>query len=111
MIFPTTVKDSMHCEAVHGDEIFRIIANVPNKKSPGLDGFTPKRIKEISTDIINPRTYIFNLSFTAGVVPDYLKHSKVIPFYKKGNEDNPGNYRPISLLNISDKIMERVMYN
>ena len=48
----------MYCEAVQSDEISRIIANLPNKKSPGLDGFTPKLIKEIGSDIINPLTYI-----------------------------------------------------
>ena len=47
----------MYCEAVQSDEISRIIANLPNKKSPGLDGFTPKLIKEIGSDIINLLTY------------------------------------------------------
>ena len=108
---PLTSKDSMYCETIHSDEITRIIANFPNKKSPGLDGFTPKLLKEVGNDVVHPLTYIFNLSFSKGVVPDYLKQSKVIPLYKKGNRDVPGNYRPISLLSIFDKIMEKLMYN
>jgi len=93
----------MCCDVVHSEESCKIIANFPNNKSrsPGLDGITPKLLKEISTDVIHPLTYIFNLSFTKGVVPDNLKQSKVIPLYKKGNRDNPGNYRPISLLSIT----------
>jgi len=108
---PSTSKCSMYCETIHCDEITKIIANFPNKKSPGLDGFTPKLLKEVSDDVAQPLTYIFNLSFSQGVVPDYLKQSKVIPLYKKGNKDIPGNYRPISLLSIFDKIMEKLMYN
>jgi len=82
----------MYCDTVHSDEISRIIANFPNNKSPGLDGITPKLLKEISTDVIRPLTSIFNLSFTIGVVSDYLKQFKVLPLYTKGNRDNPGNY-------------------
>jgi len=59
---PSTSKDSMYCDAVHSEEICRIIANFPNNKSPGLDGITPKLLKEISTDVIHPLAYIFNLS-------------------------------------------------
>jgi len=108
---PRTSIDSMYCDTIQSDEIFKIISNFSNNKSPGLDGITPKLLKEISTDIIQPLTYIFNLSFTNGMVPNYLKKSEVIPHYKKGNRDDPGNYRPISLMNIFDKIMEKLMYN
>ena len=73
----------MYCDAVHSEEICRIIANFPNNKSSGLDGITLKLLKEISTDVTHPLTYIFNLSFTKGVVPDNLKQSKVIRLYKK----------------------------
>jgi len=54
--------------------------------------------------------HIFNLSFTTGEVPELLKVPKVIPIYKKGETNQPGNYRPISLLSIFDKIMEKLMY-
>jgi len=54
--------------------------------------------------------YIFNLSFNCGEVPQSLKIAKVVPLYKKGDKDNPGNYRPISLLSIFAKMLEKLMY-
>ena len=66
-------------------------------------------MKEVCLDIANPLTYIFNLSFSTGVVPDSLILAKVIPIYKKGDRNDPGNYGLISLLTVVDKIMEKLM--
>ena len=41
-------------------------------------------------------TYIFNLFFTTGLLPDLLKIAKVVPIYRNRETDLPGNYRPIS---------------
>ena len=46
-----------------------------------------------------------------GIFPSKLKHAKIIPIYKDGNEDEPSNYRPISLLSIFNRLFEKVMYN
>ena len=43
--------------------------------------------------------------------PEQLNLAEVIPLFKKGATYLPGNYRPISLLNIFDKLLEKVMYN
>ena len=59
---------------------------------------------------MEPLLHIYNLSFLSGAVPNKLKIAKVIPIYKKGDPTHPGNYRPILLLNIFDKILEKLMY-
>lgn len=50
------------------------------------------------------------MSFNNGVVPDKLKLAKVIPLYKKDKADNIENYRPIALLSIFDKLLEKLMF-
>ena len=54
---------------------------------------------------------LFNCSFTTGTVPDHFKMAKVVPVYKKASPLMVSNYRPISLLSIFNKILERLMYN
>ena len=51
-----------------------------------------------------------NQSFITGKHPDALKISKVIPIHKGGDTCDLNNYRPISLLSIFDKIMEKLMH-
>ena len=52
---------------------------------------------------------MYNLSFEKGIVPDKLKTAKVIPVYKGGDSCLPQNYRPISLLKVFDKLLEKLM--
>jgi len=107
---PLSNKDSMFCDPITPDEIVRIIHNFPNNKAPGSDNINTKILKEIIDNIMLPLIHIYNLSFKTGIVPDLLKVAKVIPIYKKGEKHLPGNYRPISLLSIFDKILEKLMY-
>jgi len=69
----------------------------------------PRILKEICPEITNPLAHVFNLSFTTGIVPESLKLAGVIPVYKKGAKNESGNYRPISLLSVFDKILEKLM--
>ena len=100
----------MFCDPITPDEIAAVVSTFSNNKSPGPDNIGPKLLKYFLTDIVNPLVYIFNLSLTSGCFPQSLKTAKVIPLYKKGKRSNPSNYRPISLLSIFDKLLEKLMY-
>ena len=67
-------------------------------------------IVEVADEIIIPLEHIFNMSILTGVVPSDLKIAKVIPIFKKGDKSECCNYRPISLLNVFNKILEKLVY-
>ena len=51
-----------------------------------------------------------NISVVNGVYPSILKHAKIIPIFKGGDDTEAGNYRPISLLSNFNNIFEKVIY-
>ena len=79
--------------------------------APGRDGILPKHLKCISESIAYPLSKIANLSPEEGVFPTELKIAIVSPLYKAKDPMFFNNYRPISLLSVFSKIIERPMYN
>ena len=68
-------------------------------------------IKMATSAIADSLTYMFNQAFTLSSFPDEWKIAKVIPLFKSGHRNMPGNYRPISILPAISKIMEQILYN
>ena len=66
----------------------------------------------LASDIISPYlAKIINLSLKKSYFPSDLKCARVTPVYKsKGSYDDPGNYRPISVISYFAKIMEKIIY-
>jgi len=91
------------------DELYKSIMQLKNNKSPGADNIGPKLIKHVACELCYPLLYVFNPSVNKSLVPDTLKLAKVVPVLKGGNELLPNNYRPISLLNVFDKLLEKLM--
>lgn len=79
--------------------------------SPGHDGIQPDIIRENAEDLSAPLTHIFNCSFSQGKLHDDLKIASITPIFKAGDQENPNNYRPISILTTFSKILERIAYN
>ena len=61
----------------------------------------------MAPSIVGPLCHIINLSFVTGIFPDQLKIASVTPIFKQGKKDEPGNYRPISVLSPISKIIEK----
>ena len=104
------VTETIFLSPPNTEEISKEISFLNNKKN-GMDPFKTSIIKSIKNEITEVLVIIFNKSLEEGNFPNLLKIAKVIPIYKGGDNDNPVNYRPISLLSIFDKIFEKIVYS
>ena len=78
-------------------------------KSVGLEGIHPRVVREVADVVARPPPIIFEQSWRSGDIPDAWKGANVIPIYKKGPKEGPGNSRPISLNSLPGKAMEQVL--
>ena len=106
-----TNQSSIYLKPVTIDEILNLIKEINNKKSPGPD-LISGYIMKITRDTIGPvLTKLFNDCINKGIFPDLLKITEIIPLHKGGDRSIPTNYRPISLLPIIGKLLEKVISN
>ena len=61
-----------------------IVLCVKENKSPGVDGISPKILKETVEQISTPLAHVFNMSLKEGIVPFEWKEANIIPLFKKG---------------------------
>ena len=70
----------------------------------------PYFIKRIEPVILHFLTFFFNASLKTGFVPSQWKKAIVVPVLKKGDKNQPNNYRPISLTSSFSRIMESILH-
>ena len=93
------------------EAVLAIISSFKSKASSGHDGVSSKLVKDLKYSLAFPLlSIIINNSLAKGLVPNMAKLAKIIPIYKAKDKKNISNYRPISLLTVISKVLEKVVH-
>ena len=85
--------------------------SLKRNKASGIDDINSNIVLDFFEELKTPLFYIFRASLREGVFPDEMKIAKVSPIFKGGNNLQAENYRPISVLPVFSKILEKIMYS
>ena len=103
------VPESFFLFPVSPAECSNIINNLKNTKQD-RDSISMNILKTNREKIASLFCDLVNLCFTSGKFPKIFKDAIILAILKKGDPSDPLNYRPISLLNIFCKILEKCIH-
>ena len=107
------VQESPTLESISCSEsvVHDLLSTCKPNTATGPDGVTSRMLRETAPTIAPQLTKIFNQSLHQSIIPSSWKLSNVTPIPKGGNEASPLNYRPVSLLSLVSKILERIVHS
>ena len=91
--------------------IKKAVMALKNSKSPRPDKIPTKLFKDAIETICQPLTIVFNASLEKGTFPDIWKVARVTPVFKSGQKSNLSNYRPISVLSVFSRLLEKLAHD
>ena len=103
------VEDVFKFKRVQVSEVISLLSNLDIKKSTGPDGISALFLQQVAEEVATPLTFLYNKSLESGLVPMAWKKSNVTPVHKGGKTDDPGNYRPISVVPVVAKVFEKMI--
>ena len=89
------------------DDIYKIIKKLDTNNAHGYDMISIRMLKLCRVSICKPLKIIFKNFISNGFFPNDWKKANVVPIHKKNNKQVVSNYRPISVLLICSKLLEK----
>ena len=96
---------------IENEEIISLVRKINPNKATGSDGISGKMLLLCDDSVSIPLQIIYSNILSTSIYPDMWKLANVTPIFKKGDKQLINNYRPISLLPICDKILEKLIFN
>ena len=103
-------SESLHHFSTDVEEVATLLRHLDHTKSPGCDGVSTRVLKEGAAELAPSLTALFNFSLSHCVLPQDWKDATITPLFKKGDPHLSTNYRPISLLSVVSKVLERIVH-
>lgn len=108
---PFVVNSSIPDPVFTLDHVHSILRSLNQNKACPPKDISPVILSKCA-DVLAPLlNVLFNVSIQYHAVPSEWKKAHIVPVFKKGNKHSVHNYRPISLLPVVSKVMERCIFN
>ena len=104
--FPTMPKINIHPSGVK-----TLLEDLDINKATGPNLIPTRVLKECSSILAPVLAELFQNSTDTGMVPDDWLTANVVGIYKKGDKQEPANYRPVSLTSVTCKVLEHIIYS
>ena len=108
---PDRLNSSFFLESTTQSEIVEIVNSLCLNTAAGHDKIPMWSVKESINYIFELLTYVLNLSINSVIVHAQMKLARVVPLYKSGDKRLLSNYRPVSVLPVFSKFLEKAVYN
>ena len=92
------------------EEVHKLCKGINTMKSSGIDVLSSRLCKDAFMALEAQLVYLFTCSLATGRFPNKWKTAKIIPLFKGGDRENVNNYRPVSLLPIPGKLLEKIVH-
>ncbi|KAJ7407664.1 hypothetical protein BTVI_62456 [Pitangus sulphuratus] len=86
-----------------------LLNHLDTHKSMGPDGIHPRVMRELAEELTKLLSIIYQQSWLTREVSDDWRLANVTPIHRKGQKEDPGNYRPVSLTLVPGKVMEQII--
>jgi len=102
---------TLNCICINEQQVYKALVSLDTSKAAGIDAINPSILKHCATPLTQPLCHLFCYCLTACDIPSEWRIHCITPIFKSGDRSNAANYRPISLLCVVSKILERLIYN
>ena len=103
--------DTLQDIVITPKEVYECLCTLDQNKASGPDRIPATLLRHCASSICSSLSELFNKTLSVGKLPKEWKLSNITPIPKSGSSSNVTNYRPISLLSLVSKVLERCIYN
>ena len=106
------IHNSLQSITITVADVYQALTSLDVDKATGIDNISPRVLQSCAVTLISePLHHLFTQSLHHSSLPTCWKIHKIVPIFKAGDSNCVKNYRPILLLPIVSKVLERLIFN